>query len=296
MLVDLAGWEQRPSCLTTMVYGLCSVIFENHSNLADGTRLLSLSLQIAFRRPDPQHPQMPTVDHHQRMIDVVFESGDEEAIADLLHAWTSHGDSHEPFLPLGMCASHLIGPRSSSQRLRRLVIRSIELIDPQEFEKVGTEGFCQRLDHLQVGVEDMDRGARWVKLLAHVIQRAEGARRLPHSYWETLTELLTSESQLPEGVAWDPDVVTNLGGSQEWDKLERWMGIVWMVWPSGTEGSQERRVWDAMLSLVREQPGASTEFKQWMERWSDKHGKSVPQSFQEICDDLERDRGLAHDA
>ena len=285
MLVDLAGWEQRPGCLTTMAYGWCSVIFENHSRLADGTRLLSLSLQIAFCHLDPRRPQIPTTEHHQRMVDLVFESGDEEAIADLLHSWTCHSDSHQPSPSLGMCAGHLIGSHYSSQKLRRLVIRSIELIEPQEFEGIGVAEFCRSLDHLCVGVEDVDREDRWSNLLMCIIQRPEGVRCLSHPYWELLVASSLSGSLQSGGVTWNPDITVNLEDSQEWGKLECWMGIVWMLWPPETGVTTEADLGRVSVSLFRRRPGSVRKLGQRLvDQWREARPDGVPESFRRICD------------
>ena len=273
-----------------MVYELCSVIFENHSSLADGTQLLSLSLQIAFCRLDPQHPQMPTTEDHQRMVDVVFGSGDEEAIADLLHAWTCHSDSREPSPSLSMCAEHLIGTHSSSQKLRGLIIRSIELIDPRGFEGIGVAEFCRSLDHLRVGVEDMDREDRWANLLTCIIERPEGVQYLSHPYWELLVGLSLSGSLRPGAVTWNPDITENLESNQEWDKLECWMGVVWMLWPPETGVTTEADLGRVCLSLFRRRPGSVWKLgRRLVERWREEHPEGTPESFRRICDQAGRE-------
>jgi len=289
MLADLAGWKQRPGCLTTMAYELCSVILENYSSLADGKRLLFLLLQIGFRHLDPQHPRMPTelahTEHHQQMADIVFESGDEEVIADLFHAWTSHSDSHQPLPSLGVCVGYLIGFRLSSRRLRRLAIRSIELIDHRGFKEVGTRELCRWLDHLHVGIDDMDREDRWVNLLTAIIRRPEGVRCLPHPYWELLVEFSLSGSLRPGGMTWDPDITKNLESNREWEKLECWMGIVWMLWPPETGITTEADLRCVSLSLYRQRPGSVWKLgRRLVERWKEERPEGVPESFRRICD------------
>ena len=170
ILRDVTKWDDRPSSLVAMAYEWCSVIEECRNSSADD-QLLLLTLEIGFRNIDPGSPRIDVklvhTEHHQNLADIVFESADDEAIADLLHAWTSTSDSHEPPPWLKTCARHLVDLRSSSPRhlidlwsysprLRRLVIRSVGLIGYGEFEQVGVEGFVQLLDDLRVGVEDMD--------------------------------------------------------------------------------------------------------------------------------------------
>ena len=289
MLADLAGWKQRPGCLTTMAYELCSVILENYSSLADEKRLLFLLLQIGFRHLDPQHPRISTelahTKHHQQMVNVVFETGDEEVIADLFHAWTSHSDSHQPPPSLGVCVGRLIGFCPSSRRLRRLAIRSVELIDHRGFKEVGTREFCRLLDHLHVGVNDMDKEDRWVNLLTAIIRRPEGVRCLPCPYWELLVESSLSGSLQPGGMTWDPDITTTLESNQDWGKLECWMGIVWMLWPPETGITTEADLRHVSLSLFRQRPGSVWKLG-WrlVERWREERPEGVPESFRRVCD------------
>ena len=295
MLIDLAGWEQRPSRFTTMAYEWCSVMLENHSSLADGRRqALFLSLQIGFRHLDSEDPQMTTelahTEHHQHMVDVVFKSGDEEVIADLLHAWTSHSDFHQPFPSLGMCAGHIVGLQPSSRRLQRLVIRSVELIGPRGFDEIGVTEFCRLLDRLRVDVEDMDREDRWANLLTYIIRRPEGVRCLSHPYWELLIGLSLSGSLQPEAVIWNPDITANLEGDQEWDKLECWVGVVWMLWPPETSTTTEAELGRVSLSLFRRRPGSVWKLgRRLVERWSKESPEGVPKSFRRICDQARRE-------
>lgn len=205
MLLDLAKWEQRPSCLTTAAYEWCSAICENYSNLVDGRDLLFLSLEIAFRYLDPQIPtNLIHTEHHQSMVGIVFGSRDDEVIADLLHAWTSQDGCHRPPPSFDMCATHLV---------------SLSILEP-----------------------------RWL-----------------------------------EGVAWSPRIMTSLEGDQRWDKLESWMGIVWMVRPPGTGSATEADVLRVTLLLFHQRSGAIQKLERWMELWCEKHGKVAPESFRQVC-------------
>lgn len=288
ILADLAGWEQRPSCLTTMAYELCSVIFENYSSLADGKRLLFLSLQIGFRHLDPRHPrilaELTHTEHHRRMIDAIFEGGDEEAIADLLHAWTSHNDSHKPLSSLDMCARHLIGLQPTSRRLRRLAIRAVESIGYRGFKQVGLQGFCKLLDRLCASGKDIDGEGIWATILPDTIQSPEGIRHLSHPHWEMLVDLLILESRLLEGTTWSPRITISLEADQEWDRLECWLGVIWMACPPEAGSTAEEDVRRAMLSLLRQRPGAISKLEQWIGRWSVKRDKAAPESFRQICE------------
>jgi len=291
MLVDLAGWEQRPSCLTTMAYELCSTVLENYSNLTDGRQLLFLSLQIGFRHLDPNIPKVQAelthTGYHHRMAGVVFGSAGSEIIADLLHAWTSHSDSHQPSPSLGMCARRLVGLRSSSRRLRRLVIRAVGSIGYQRFKRVASKGFFELLDHLHPGVEEIDDKGAWAALLLDIIQSPKGVRHLSSPYWELLLELSLSGPVRPGRIAWNPDIVTYLERAQEGGKLECWMGIIWRLWPpETTDVTTEGDIGRVSLSLFRQRPGSVWKLGQRLvERWSEERPEGVPESFRRICDE-----------
>ena len=282
ILRDVANWEDRPSYLTTMAYEWCSVMCENHWNPMDGDQLLSL--EIGFRNLDPGSPRMAVglvhTEHHQRLADVVFESADDEAIADLLHAWTSTSDSHEPPTWFKTCARHLIELRSPSPRLRRLIIRSVGLIGFKVFRQVGVEGFVQLLDDLRVSVGDMDATTDWTLLLLDVVKSREGARHLSHPYWELLVEVAILESPWARSRSYSPRTTACLEGAQEWDKLERWIGVVWMLWPPGANGATEDELERVMALLSHNRPDSTQNLEQWMERWSKERDVDIPESFQ----------------
>jgi len=135
ILLSLRMWKSRPTLFTGMAYGWCSIICEQPMDTyrGRGREFLFLCLEIGFRHLDFRdgevggnrytHPE-----HQQKMTDIVFESGDGEVIADLLHAWTPEYGRH---IPLCACASYLVDLhrlRSPSLRLRHLLIRSIGLI------------------------------------------------------------------------------------------------------------------------------------------------------------------------
>ena len=163
-------------------------------------------------------------------------------------------------------------------------MRSVELIGYQDFEEVGVEQFIELLDDLGVGVEDVGDKEEWTLLLLNVIQSSEGVQGLSRRYWGLLGELTISCSWRLRGYAWSSQITTFLKDSQEWDKLECWIGVVWMVWPPGTGGTIKEDVERAMLSLFRQRPDAIQKLKQRMERWSEENDYQVPESFQSICE------------
>jgi len=146
VLRDLVRLENRPPHFAEMAYELCSSLCENHQCFKDQESLLLLSLEIGFRHLDPQSWytddfQLNHTEHHRGLVDVVFESGDGEAIADLLHALTVESPHHEPaHALLGICMEQLADLYNRvplSSRLRCLVIRSVVLFGYKGFEGVG---------------------------------------------------------------------------------------------------------------------------------------------------------------
>jgi len=287
VLRDLVDLETRPVCLTEIAYGWCSVIYENRHSLKDWEGLLLTSLEIAFRHLDPQGwdtvPMLIHTENHLEMVDIVFNRRNSNEIADLLHSWTI---GYSLNIPRNTCAERLVHLRDLvpfCSRLRRLVIRSVELVGYEGFEGVGMERLVELLNHLHVAVEDMVQPYPWVTILMGILQPSEGIRLLSHWYWEVLVELAISQPWLLDEVTYNPRTMIFLSEAQEWNKLECWIGTVWILWPPEADGITEEDISCPMLLLFRQRPGALQNLEQWMERWSQIHDKSIPESFQRIC-------------
>jgi len=263
------------------------VICENRERLQDWERLLLICLEIGFRHLDFRtgsiEANLTHTKHHRGLVDVVFKTQESESIADLLHAWTARYKHHAlaPGL-LNLCPVHLVGLQNLvpfSPRLRRLIIRFVEQISYKGFEGVGVERFVELLNHLHVTVEDMDEKKNWGKLLLDTIQSSEGTQHLSHWYWELLAELVVSESRwLRPDLARGLQIITSLTEAEEWNRLECWVGIVWMLLPEGLDPG-EGDLGHSMTLLFRQRPGAVQKLEQWMEKWSQGAGKDVPESF-----------------
>ena len=247
-------------------------------------------MEISFRHLDLRSGYIGTeithTEYHRRLVDVVFKGQKSEVIADLLHAWTTRSNSHEPAHELlGFCAGHFAGlydliPFSS--RLRRLVIRFVEVIGCKGFEEVGVERFIELLNHVHVTVEDVDNRLKWATLLVDTIERTH---HLSQWYWEFLLELAVSESRwLKLDFAYSLQIITFLTEAKEWNKLECWMGIIWMVLPRKASAMAAGELGDSMLLLFRQRPGAVQKLEKWMERWGQENIKEIPASFKHICE------------
>lgn len=254
-----------------------------------------MSLEIGFRHLGSQdrYIGLTHTEHRRELVDVVFKSRESETIADLLHALTADGPYNTPASPLlRFCTERLVGLQDlvpSSPRLRRLVIRFVELVGCKGFERVGVGRLIELLDQLHVTVEDVDEMDTWARLLLDVLQTSEGPRRLSQWYWELLVEIAISLPQwMRDGVAYNPRITTFLVEAEEWSKLECWTGMVWMIWPSGAGGIARRDLERLMVLLSRQRPGAIEKLEQWMELWGRSPFNNTPDSFQRVCGQARR--------
>ena len=296
LLFALTTLENHPSCLTELAYQWCPVIWER---FGDWARLFLLPLKIGFRHLDSSdrwiQANLTHVNHNQSFLDTVFKTSKIEAIADLLQALTVKDRSGEPArISLRLCTSHIVDlhnrvPMPFSPRLRRLVARSVEFFGREGFEEGGAGKFVWLLNHLCIGVEDMDWPYDWTSILVEIIQSAEGIRHLDIKVWELLAKLATSYSRaLRTKVTYDPRVTRFLLESEEWEKLECWLGVVWMAWLPETDDETED-LNSATNLLFRQKPDSVRKLTQWMEEWSEDRRKAIPVPFQEICEQALQD-------
>ena len=288
VLRDLVDLETRPVCLTEIAYDWCAVIYDNRESLGDWEGLLLTCLEIGFRHLDPRGPSIAPIltptEPHLEMVDIVFKSQNSDAIADLLHTWTTDRPLR---VPPDTCAERLVSLCNlvpSSSRLRAIVICSVGFFGYEGFEGVGMKRLAELLNHLHVTAEDIDDEYRWATLLLDIIKSFEGTRLLSHWYWELLVELTISQSMWLRRVTYNSQIATFLTEAQEWNKLECWIGTVWILWPPEADGITEEDLGCSTLLLFRQRPGAFQKFKQWVERWSQKAGNNTPESFQRICE------------
>ena len=247
----------RTKQLTEMAYEWCSLACSNLSVMEDRGYPFLLSLEIGFRHLDPTtqwiEAKLTHREHHWKLATIVFRSGDGEAIADLLHAWTSGSSSHAPPSSLKMCAEYLVSLHNLqpfSPRLRWHIITAVGLIGYQPFEQAGMERFIKLLNMLEVSAEDAGNRFMWAQLLLDVIQSPAAIQHLSHSYWELMEMLAPSWSfELAGEATYNPHTIVSLEGSGEWDKLKCWLCVVWVVWPPEGDQMTEKNLEQVMLSL-----------------------------------------------
>ena len=284
MLSSLTKLPSRPKCLTQMAYRWCAVILDR--SCEDWKSLLLLCLEAGSRHLDldQEHPETPSrIDIDKRLVDAVFGCNESKAIADLLCVFVVHQRTG----PLtSVYANHITNLRDRitapfSQRLRLSLIRSIELIDYQEFKNAGAERFVGLLNHLDICVRDMDSKTKWASILLGVVRSVEDAQHLAIQSWELLVELATEWTRIldDEGPVDASRITNHLLKAGEWDKLECWVTLVWMTWPPEIEDAAGDRV--AMESLFRQRPSAVQKLPALMEQWGKNWGMAVPTSFEQ---------------
>ena len=292
-LRDLAQLEARPLRMAETAYEWCSAIHRNRESFEHWESLLLTCLEVGFRHLDPWQPSvditLTQTEHHRELVDVVFRSRKSETIADLLQAWTLNRSFSGPEDALvDTCAKRLVALHDLapfSPRLRRLVIRFVEIAGYLGFEGAGVEKLTELLDHLLVIVEDVDRKNKWVSLLLDVIRSSEGTQRLSHRYWDLLVELAILDPLCSEfGNTDGPAIAKSLIETQEWDKLECWIVIGWALSKRPDNGGMtEEDLERSMVLLFRQRPDAAQKLQQWMETWSQQHVARIPEPFERAC-------------
>ena len=287
-LRDLARLESRPPRLTEIAYEWCSAIYANREKFEDLENLLLGCLELGFRHLDSSERDLPVklthTEHHRGLADVVFNSQKSEVIVDLLHALTANG-----YLPeeademVGICLGHLVDCYKlvpPSRSLRQLVKRFVKVAGYERFEGVELGKLIGLLDDLSVTVEEMDDIYERSPLLMDVIRSCERPQRLSDWHWECLVELAVLGRAPEFGDAEALKIAESLIDAEEWGKLERWIGVVWMC--SGLGYIPEEGLEPPTLLLLRHRPGAAQRLEQWMEQWNQRWKKVTPEPLRRI--------------
>ena len=196
--------------------------------------LLFMAFAVGFRQVDPNYIStdiyLVHTRHHESMLDHVFKSEDDDAIADVVSAWVV-----DPLVsPSGSCARRLIElaerGRPFSPRLRQVIVYAIRGRWPIELKVAGLE-LVLLLNHLEVSVEDVDDIASklyWVTLLVGVLRSPVGRESLSSHYWISLGNLISTGARVPTGSpGLDMETMRSLEETEDWEKLEIWLLVVW---------------------------------------------------------------------
>ena len=300
VLHSLAKLKDRPSYLTGMAYGWCAAILRNCQSFVDWRDLLVISLEIGFRHFDERklitYVSLTPTEHHWELFDAVLGSNDVEAIADLFQAFTAEHNYDGPeYASLNICAPYIVDLHNRvrvpfSPRLRQLVARSISQIGFERLEEVGAGKFVELLNHFYTNGDELDPEITSDLLLLGAFQSPEGVRHLVLQCWKSLVEVgILFPWRLSGG--YNSYVTTSLLDEQEWDKLECWIGVVWMTWPPETDDVNED-LRCAMVSLFRKRPGTIRKLTEWLERWSKECNKPAPVSFHQTCEQAREEAQL----
>lgn len=289
ILTQLKG---HPKYLGEVAYRWCAMIWRNRGSYKYWEDLLLLSLEVGFRHirpPDAWYLPLPPLtgtEPHREMFNTVLKRNNNEEIADL--AWASFMLDRSGRLWLNTLADYIVGlnggaTEPSPQGVVQTFIFCVESMGLDALEDVGKERFVVLLNHLHIGIRDLvlPGGCKtWSAILLEITQSAKEAQDLAIQSWELLAELATKGYF--RGATYNPGVATSLVGAGMWDKLECWLGIVWVAWPQEL-GSVAEGLEDAMKALEKERRGA---LRERMERWSERHRRDLPESFRQTYSTL----------
>ena len=306
LLEKLLAWGNRPTYLIPMAYQWCSAISgeirehwedevapEGSQYRRDYLSFLSLVLAVAFRhtRFDCTSPTVHLLHtrHHEWMLDTVFISEDDDAIADAVCLWIV-----DPRVtPSGSCTRRLLElterGRPFSSRLRLTTIHVVQQLWRWELGAAGLELVCL-LNNLEVGpreIDDANSGQDWVTLLISVLCSRVERRFLSSHYWVLLGNLVSMGHEPHPDGGQHMEIIEILEEAQDWEKLETWMLVVWWT-RSFLSSIPIRDIEWATLTLFRRRPSAIPRFEDLYKKGV--HFSPPPllnshgDEFRQICD------------
>ena len=275
--------------LTEAAYQWCDMLWERARQYSDWEPLLLLSLEVGFRHFHPDSwgsLRLPRAKYHEKFIPTILNTKNSEAIIDLACASYMVGNFNQGL----MVCDHYIAmdiepfaPSEKADRLRKVFSACVGLSGVGAFEVVGERSFVNLLNCLHIGLDDLIVPAKtteWAAVLLAIIESPKEFGPLTIGPWRLLTELATLGVR--ESPTYRERVIEYLMGEEAWDKLECWMGFVWMACPPGPRDTMT--VFDhAMTSLFDKRRSAAEKLNQWMEQWSQECGFSVPDNFKRTC-------------
>ena len=242
-----------------------------HGHLQDLTPndyagLLPIVLEIGFRLVVPNYDQPALhLDHtpyHNWVFETAFSSYNDEVIADAVSVWIASGD----YTPSGSCV-HYFSKRVErgapfSPRLRQVSIYAIEHTWHSELQVSALETI-HLLNHLNIDMGEVEKEGAWARLLVGVICLPMGLESLSSHYWCLLDKLALARHHM-DFVSHHMDstscsmVTRSLEKTEDWEKLEVWIPIVWRSaqWFEATEEVEQ-----VTLKLLLRQPLALPRFK-----------------------------------
>jgi hypothetical protein len=243
--------------------------------------LLHAILEIGFRLVTPDvNPDINHTLHHTRVFEIAFSSSHDEVVADTVSMWITGYNCSYPGSSIYYLAKRMERGTPFPPRLRRVCIHAIERIwNSPDFEASGLEIF-HLLNHLNVGVDDIGESDRWVSLLVDVTCLPAGLESLSSHYWHLLDRLV-----LDENIVFRPqylEVMRLLEKSEDWEKLEVWMMVIWISLAYSEDPFTMDEVKQVTLKLLSQRASALLRFEDLRVRGSVEPSQKA--ELQWICD------------
>ena len=205
--------------------------------LGDYTHLLSIALEIGFRRAPPspgkKGPHLDCIRHYNWIFKTAFSSNDDEVIADALSIWIV-GDCDillDSFVDyFTECMDGRKPSSRPSKRLRQVAISTIERVGlGEDVGDVGGLRMAQVLNTLNINEGDVVNKSGWATLLVEVIRSLAEPGDLSSRCWYLLDRLmLTGNLPISPAAERDLKVMELLKEAGKWEELEVWMVIMWL--------------------------------------------------------------------
>ena len=222
--------------------------------------LLHTILEIGFRLVTPDdNPDLNHTPHHTRVLEIAFSSSDDEVVADAVSIWIASSRWSPPGSYIYYLAKRMERGTPFSPRLRRVCIHAIERIwNYPDFEASGLE-ISHLLNRLNVGVDDIVESGRWMSLLVEVTCLPAALESLSSHHWHLLDRLVMDGRILYRQLYLE--VMRLLEKSEDWEKLEVWMVVIWMSVSSLARRPVMDEAKQVTLKLVSQRTSALLRFE-----------------------------------
>ena len=221
-------------------------------------RLLPVILEIGFRLAGPGHGGSALRTFHREWtFKGAFTNWDDESIADAATVWIIGGGKTPPGSFVRYFAKRMEKNTPFSPRLRQVAMRVIECFWRSELEASELE-IVRLLNRLEVDVDDTMKKRPWVELLVSVIRLPAGPESLPSHYWRLLVNLAQAMRCVVHFTPRDVEVMRLLEEAGDWERLEDWTVVVWLLSPQDNLMEDVKQV---ILKLLLQRPSALARFE-----------------------------------
>ena len=165
--------------------------------------------------------------------------------------------------PYGSCTRRFLKlterGRPFSPRLRSTIVCVVQRLWGWELKAAELE-FVRLLNNLEVSVDEMRAKWLWVDLLIGVLCSPMGQECLSSHYWRLLGNLVSVNPCRRSHGERQAEIMKSLEESQDWNKLETWMLVVWTCSHHPDPIPIKDIKW-ATLALFRQRPSTILRFK-----------------------------------